>query len=391
LKETVETKVNAASNDYHCKVLDPACGSGVFLVETLRKIIEKYITVSGVEIKSEKFKTAIKNLAKENIFGIDKDISAVQVAIFSIYLTLLDYLEPPSIETFKFPTLFNSNFFEGDFFNEQLPFNGQLKRIKFDFIIGNPPWSRGKGESEKPLYIRYIERRAKQERPTKSGPVIDIGNKEIAQAFLLRVSDFSTSDTNCALIVTSKVLYNLQSRSFRKYFLYNYLINEVFELSPVRKEVFDKSNDKAIAPACVIFYKYSGGNDTSKNVIQHISLKPSRFFSLFKIFALNRTDFKKVTQGRIFEYDWLWKILVYGSYLDFNFIKRLKETYPSIDEMLLTDDSFVEGTGIQFSSNPTYDSKHFKGATFYRCESHHAFPYSHRSLLQIQEQYKASG
>lgn len=364
LKETVERKISATDHEYRCKVLDPACGSGVFLVETLRKIIEKYIAVSGVEIKSEKFKTAIKNLAQENIFGIDKDISAVQVAIFSIYLTLLDYLEPPGIETFKFPTLLNSNFFEGDFFNEQSPFNERLKSINFDFIIGNPPWRRGKGESEKPLYVRYIEKRSEQEAIRQSGPTIAIGNKEIAQAFLLRVSDFSSVDTNCALIVTSKVLYNLQSRSFRKYLLHSYFVNQIFDLSPVRKEVFDKSNDKAVAPACVIFYRYSSHSDTSKNTIQHISLKPSHFFSLFKIFTLNRTDFKKITQGKLIEHDWMWKILVYGSYLDFSFIKRLKENYASIKERLRTDGSFAEGTGIQFSSNPTYDSKHLKGRPF---------------------------
>ena len=62
-----------------------------FLVEALRKIIEKYITVTKVESRSsEKFKAALKNITKENIYGIDKDPSAVQVAIFSVYLTLLD-------------------------------------------------------------------------------------------------------------------------------------------------------------------------------------------------------------------------------------------------------------------------------------------------------------
>src|SRR5436853_3249897 len=90
LKETVERKLNQTDSELSCKVLDPACGSGIFLVETLRKIIEKYIIVSGIEIKSEKFKTAIKNIAKENNFAIDKDLSAVQRAEINIYLTLLD-------------------------------------------------------------------------------------------------------------------------------------------------------------------------------------------------------------------------------------------------------------------------------------------------------------
>jgi SAM-dependent methyltransferase len=360
LKETVERKLSN-SDSYDCRVLDPACGSGIFLVETLRKIIEKYIS-TGVDIKSEKFKEDIKNIAKENIYGIDKDLSAVQVAIFSIYLTLLDYLDPPEIKTFKFPTLFNENFFEADFFDTKAAFNECFDALNFTYILGNPPWKRGKGEKEKPLYIKYIESRQKKEK-CKDVPLVDIGNKEIAQAFLLRSSDFS-KDTKCALIVTSKTLYNLQSDTFRKCFLHNFLIERVFELAPVRKEVFDKSNDKAVAPACVLFFNHSNGESTDSNIIEHISLKPSRFFSLFKIFTINKTDYKQIQQSKLKQHDWLWKVLVYGSYLDFNFIERLKTEYISIKDFISDENNFVEGTGIQYSSDEKYDASHLNGLTF---------------------------
>jgi hypothetical protein len=363
LKETVDKKLSQTESDYNCKVLDPACGSGIFLVETLRKIIEKYVNETGIDTKSEKFKTAIRNLAKENIFGIDKDLSAVQVAVFSIYLTLLDYLEPPGIETFKFPNLINGNFFNADFFDQTSVYNSELKNIEFDFIIGNPPWMRGKGEIQKPLYVQYIDGRRKKEK-NLLGPKIQIGNKEIAQSFLLRSSDFSTVNTKCALIATSKVLYNLQSIDFRKYFLHYFLLDRIFELAPVRKEVFDKSNDKAIAPACILFYNYANNKPTGQNIVEHISLKPSRFFSLFKIFTIHRTDLKKVEQGNFEKHDWLFKLLLYGSYLDFNFIKRLKNEYKSIENIISDGNDFVSGTGVQYSSNPTYNSSHLKGLPF---------------------------
>jgi len=331
LKETVEKHLNQGDSSFKCKVLDPACGSGIFLVETLRKIIEKYIVETRIDIKSEKFKTALKRLVKENIYGIDKDESAMQVAIFSVYLTLLDYLEPPSIETFTFPELIDTNFFNVDYFDESSSFNKYLKELRFDFILGNPPWFRGKGEKEKPLYVEYIEKRKNAEKDNQAIP-INIGNREIAQAFLLRASDFSNDKTKCALIVTSKVLYNLQSVSFRKYFLDNYLIERVLELAPVRREVFDKSNDKSIAPACIIFFNYAKSQNTDSNIVEHIAIKPSRFFSLFKIFVINRADFKKVLQKKLKEFDLLWKIMVYGSYLDFNFIQRLKDNYTTIND-----------------------------------------------------------
>jgi len=346
LKETVE-KTLSAGKGHDCKVLDPSCGSGIFLVETLRKIIEKYID-TGVDTQTEAFKEAIKALAKQNIYGLDKDLSAVQVAIFSIYLTLLDYLNPPEIETFKFPILFNLNFFEADFFDTDAAFNQHLGQINFAYILGNPPWMRGKGEKEKPLYVEYVDNRKKKEGKKVDNPVIDIGNREIAQAFLLRSSDFSKSSTKCALIVTSKTLYNLQSRKFREYFLSNFFVERIFELAPVRREVFDKSNDKSITPACVLFFNYADGASTVSNIVEHITLKPSRFFSLFKIFTINRTDFKEVQQSKLQKNDWLWKVLVYGSYLDFNFLLRLKNDYDSINDYINRNkDNIILKQGIK--------------------------------------------
>jgi hypothetical protein len=329
LSETIE-KFISDNQTYNCKVLDPACGSGVFLVETLRKMIEKYKrnATNGMG----QFKNDIKNIAQNNIYGIDKDESATQVSIFSIYLTLLDYMRPPEIADFKFPKLKDTNFFCADFFDKEANFNAIFKNIKFDYIVGNPPWFRGKNEIEKPMYVKYIEERKKKEHQQEIQ--IEIGNKEIAQAFLLRSSDFSVGNTKCALIVTSKVLYNLQSENFRKYFLCNYFIEKVFELAPVRREVFKSLNDKAIAPACVLFFKFANGNNTDTNIIEHIALKPSRFFSMFKIFSIYRHDIQAVQQDRLKKYDWLWKVLVYGSYLDFNFIKRLKEDLDIIKNII---------------------------------------------------------
>lgn len=369
LKETVEEKLNKQDSGYNCKVLDPACGSGIFLVETLRKIIEKYVADTGIDPKEEKnkFKTAIKRLAKENIYGIDKDESAVQIAIFSIYLTLLDYLEPAAIEdAFKFPQLLNTNFFHADFFDENGEFNTQLKEFEFDYVLGNPPW---KGNGMDKTGNAYLKNRKNREKGLKKKFKIAINNNEIAEGFVLRVSDFCKQQTQIAFIIRSSSLYNLGYNKedcslFRQYLLEEYFIDKVFELAPVRHEVFEKSNQPAVAPAAVIFYRYANGENTDNSIVHHISLKQSRFFSLFKIFTINRSDYKQIQQSKLKKFDWLWKVLVYGSYLDFNFIKRLKEEQISVKEVISDKKKFIEGTGIQYSSSPTYNSKHLIGKPF---------------------------
>lgn len=366
VSQTVAKKLNDTTDATTCKVLDPACGSGIFLVESLRKIIEKHIGLHGIPEDKKAFKEVLKRLAKKNIFGIDKDESAVQVAIFSIYLTLLDYQKPAEIENFKFPLLLNSNFFVADFFDTNASYNVAFEKRDFDFILGNPPWGGAKKGLDN-IGKAYIKRRQREERKLKRPFEIGINNNEIAEGFVLRTSDFCNSKTQTAFIIRSSILYNLgysEESPFRPYWLQEFFIDRVFELAPVRHEVFDRSNDPAIAPAAIVFYRYANGENTDKHILEHITLKPSRFFTIFKIFTINRSDYKKIEQNKLKQYDWLWKTLVYGSYLDFNFIKRIKNEYPSIKETISDETKFVEGTGIQYSSDPEYSSEHLIGNPF---------------------------
>lgn len=352
LSETVNTFFDKTPEAYNCKTLDPACGSGVFLVETLRKILSQHQkNTPDYHIDVDKYKSTVKNLLTNNIYGIDKDPNALNVAIFSLYVTLLDYLQPPEIVNLKFPPLLNKNFFVADFFDLDADFNKVLSETKFDFIIGNPPW--GKIRESETLYEDYWKTREtretkiqKENNPEFKGKVeIKVSRKEIAQVFLIRVSDFNFDE--CAFIVTSKILYNLKANKFRKYFLENFTVRKVFELSSVRHEIFDKSNDPSDCPASIVYYSYSPDKEKNKqNIITHISLKPNRFFELFKMFTVEKHDQKQLYQSYFMDDDWIWKVLVYGNILDFYFIKRLKSDYKKIKQIINNKKAFLIGQGI---------------------------------------------
>lgn len=362
LAETVEKRFRQFAETSSCKVLDPACGSGIFLVETLRKIIEQF-QKNNPEFNAnpESYKESLRTLACENIYGVDKDPSAVNVAIFSIYLTLLDYQSPSNIETFKFPPLLDKNFFVSDFFNSESEFNSKFDEIKFAFILGNPPW---KGNSIGELGKQYLFERRKREKPKHLEHEIAINNGELAEGFMLRVSDFTQPNTEIAFIIRSQILYNpgysKNFSHFRRYFLQEFKINQIFELAPVRRKVFVN----AIAPACIVMYKYAFGESTRNHTVEHISLKPNRFFNLFRVMSIQRNDVKNVNQGLLIDNDWLLKTLVYGNYLDFNFISRLRSNFKSIRSKIDSDDQLLIGTGIQFSCNEKEDSTELIGRDF---------------------------
>jgi hypothetical protein len=314
LKYTVDEYFKDNPDTYNCKVLDPACGSGIFLVETLRKLVSQFEKVKQKPISSSE----LKKLVQDNIFGIDKDKNAISISVFSLYLAMLDYQNPKELEKFKFPHLLKSdknstpNFFNNDFFDidSKKEFNEILKKKNIDFIIGNPPY--GRGTVNESIYaLEYIKNNK-----------IQIGNQDIVQPFMIRIKDFVSECTKIGFIVTSKVLYNLKSKDFRtKHFFNKFKVNHILELSSVRKEIFENAD----VPVSIIFYELDEEKTILDNVIKYISIKPNPYFKRLKTLVISKSDFKKVVQSKVLNSDYLWKILVYGSYLDFNFIKRLKE------------------------------------------------------------------
>ena len=290
LNNTLDKKLK---NNTSCKVLDPSCGSGVFLVESLRRIIDK-----NIELKSKLTPNELKDILTSNIYGIDIDNDAIQMTLLSIQLTLFDYLNVEEIKHFKMPELINKNFFNDDFFN----LNGLFNSLNgFDLIVGNPPW----GSKQQKSHIEYCKEKK-----------LHISNKQIAQSFLLRVNDFMNESTDVALIVTSKILYNFNDLKFRKYFLKNFNLTEVLEFSSIRREIFNN----AIGPGSILFYN---SNMANCGDIKHISLKPNKLFYLLSSVVIQKSDIKYISQKDLYNHDWVWKVLVYGNTLDFQLINRL--------------------------------------------------------------------
>lgn len=356
-----------------CRVLDPACGSGIFLVESLRRIIDHYIHHGGgVGVRGAAFQKKLRELVVDNIYGIDSDESAIQVAAFSIYLTLLDYQKPADISTFRFPNLIGSNLRCQDAFC-----HASFEGVEFDYIIGNPPWNRGRKELDEdgnvivPKYQQYVARREKDEAKRI------VGNKEIAQAFVLRSMDFMNERTQTALVLTSKVLYNGQSKSFREYLLDKVQVNTVLELSSVRREVFSQSSDPAIAPACVLFYQNKREGGSGVHTLTHAAVKPSVFFTLFKVLTIEKADIQQVRQDLLREHDELWKILLYGSYLDFLFVNRLRGLRTIQQEIM--ERGYETGNGVTCGKEHTrhYDISSYAGKReieYGQIEPYHILP-----------------
>ena len=123
-------------------VLDLSCGSGVFLVEALRKLVELR---SGANKRSRE---TIRSTLHRQIYGVDISEPAVRVAAFSLYLAALELdPEPRPPEALRFEPLIGNTLIIDDARNvERIP-GGRTALAEqdnlrtFDLIVGNPPWS----------------------------------------------------------------------------------------------------------------------------------------------------------------------------------------------------------------------------------------------------------
>lgn len=217
LSDTVDKYLNQ-NNVSECKIFEVAVGSGIFLVQSLRRMIEKEIELNGDSNKNE-FSNKIREIAKNNLFGIDINEEALKVTCFSIYIALLDYQQPKDIDKYPFPNLLGTNLFKANFFDKSHDFNKVIKNNPPKFILGNPPW---KSKKEDVVHVKWLKDNKKT-----------VGRFEIAQSFLLRAKDFMSDETQSALIVTSTIFYNVsqKTKGFKKDFLTTFCVEKFFDLS----------------------------------------------------------------------------------------------------------------------------------------------------------------
>jgi hypothetical protein len=186
-------------------ILDPACGSGIFLVKAFQRLIHRWKRANpGQQIRAE----TLRRLLERNLFGVDKDPHAVRVACFSLYLAMCDEIDPRYYWTqVVFPSMRDRRLICADFFQEdcagfQTISDGQT----YDLVVGNAPWG-----------VRLLTRAARDwAKLNDNWPLANLG---IGTLFLPKSARL-LKDTGRAAIIqsASSLLFNRQPRAinFRK-------------------------------------------------------------------------------------------------------------------------------------------------------------------------------
>ena len=233
------------------KVLDPSCGSGAFLVQCYRRLIERHhrARTQRNRASSRLGPVDLRTLLEGHIFGVDREGDACRVAELSLTLALLDYVQPPDLENkpqFKLPVLRGTNIFQADFFDPDSAWSRFAAKTQFDWVVGNPPWRSINAEDLPPEDEHACQwmRHHQHDCP--------VGNNQLAEAFAWKVMDHAAPDGLVALLMPAMTLFNDSSRPMRGSFFAKARVWCVANLANLRHVLF---GGRAAGPAAALLYQ----------------------------------------------------------------------------------------------------------------------------------------
>lgn len=284
------------------KILDPACGSGVFLVAAYRRIIYWWRLQNNWEIPDL---ATLKTLLSANIYGVDIHDEAVRLTIFSLSLALCDELSPKVIwEELKFDNLIGKNLFDKDFF--ELIYNKSLKQ-EFDLVIGNPPFF-SKLNTD---YAKKIEVQRQNER-------VKIPDTQIALLFLDQAITLCKKNALLCLIQPSgPFLYNNNSLEFRRHFLKCYNVFQIIDFTHISRVLFGANGDVATLTL------FATNAPPTKKDILHITVRRTKPIKEKLYLELDKYDFHYLSKNLAMSDRLIWKSNFLGGGRIHHLINRL--------------------------------------------------------------------
>lgn len=199
-------------------ILDPACGSGVFLVEAYKRLVLHWRSRNGWAKPGVNVLRALI----ERLRGVDVEGGAIELAAFSLCLALCDALEPEDIRASVqlFPKLADRTLIESCFFEarEKARIDGPI-----GVVVGNPPFESAlKTEGARRSYKRFTE-------------ALGAGaDKQIAYLFLHEAMEMLAPGGTLSMLQQYNLIYNTSAAPVRTAFFTRWDVREILDFVSIR-------------------------------------------------------------------------------------------------------------------------------------------------------------
>jgi type I restriction-modification system DNA methylase subunit len=303
------------------KILDPACGSGSFLLCAYEFLLKWHLDFyvkndptkcargnepTLVQAPGGSWKLTIaerKRILLDNIFGVDVDAQAVETTKLSLLLKVLEgetsqTIQPELLHQRALPDLGDNikcgnSIIGPDFYQQQQitlfgdderdrlnafdwkrEFPDIFKTGGFDAVIGNPPWGALLSEAE----LEYLRRQNRH---------IIVRMIDSFMYFVHQSSRKLNAHGYFGMILPDVVLYQTDNRKLREFIIGQFTIHRILNMGDVFKKV--------TRPACILIFE--SGRPTKQAIeVADFSQVPKAY----KVAEIgNKSRFTKVTQEEI--------------------------------------------------------------------------------------------
>lgn len=328
--ETLKNKIG--------KVLDPACGSGMFLVMAFRKIVEN-TQKDFNQLSIEEVITYKSELLEKYIFGIEKKEYARRLALFALYLEILKDINPKDLKAYINQKLRNqetiSLFEKVGKLNENVICANSLeteatqkphKDQNFDFMVGNPPFFEIKqDQKEERRFVEKFEIRENNE-TLKAKEII--GKYQISQCFMLKVKEWANPETRLGFVLNYSNFTNEKSADFQKFFFTHYQLEKFYEMSEIKQMLFEN----AMESVGVAIFKNQKIND---NTINYLKVEKNSFSDTFKTILIQEENTIQISQEDILSQKRTLRDYLFANEYDFKLLEKIeKQSYKGFWEFI---------------------------------------------------------
>ncbi len=299
-------------------ILDPACGSAVYLVEAYKRLVLHW----RMRNRWERPKTADLKALLARVHGVDLEPGAIKLAAFSLCLALCEALEPEHIRKSVqlFPelegkTLHSSCFFEA--------LERKLITKNVGVIVGNPPF---KSKLSTPAASRAA-----------AAFKVELGSKlpddQLAYLFLVYAKNLLTERGVISMIQPAGFLYNLKPEPIRRHLFGTWDVREILDFVSVRG-LFSKADTKIIVVVAI-----AGEPDPARKIL-HAVFRRSGKADAEQSFDIDYYDMHWVSRTLDLADHRTWRSGLLGSQRVTAFVQRLTK--------MRTLNAFAKENGWEF-------------------------------------------
>ncbi len=295
------------------KFFDPACGSGIFLVILFNRLAYEWMDrhpSADYQTKAD----ALLGILEHQIFGMDINETACRIAGFSLYLAFLDCFDPPDITEYmehtgkKLPRIIQYDsqdkpkpdfpvIRKADYLELYSEYNA-----KFDYIVGNPPWSGS-------------------------------GKERTERKFTVLIPKSLTHEGKACILLPARLFLNKKLVSFQKEWLKRVTLEKVIQLADFRKILFKHAR----CPGMIVRFTAkppASGSIPIEYEVPKVSRTDPREGKI-QVFPADRKCIRLgelLAAGEDEEIPMIWKKYLWGTSRDQKFLQLLR-VMPALGEI----------------------------------------------------------